>query len=143
VAARLAATSPGDRAKSQEGSDLFARGCEREVAGDTAGALRMFRAAIQSDPQPRYLRRAAKCALAFGQLREAEAYAEKALSLRADDASYARLMSDVLRAADRLDEAEETLLRALDLPSTSDALAAELEGDLADVRAHRAGRAQG
>ncbi|HYU16757.1 MAG TPA: DnaJ domain-containing protein [Candidatus Acidoferrum sp.] len=143
VAGRRAPASPAERAKAQHGTDLFSRGCEREVAGDIGGALRMFRAAIQVDAQPRYLRRAAKCALVFGQIKEAEGYAEKAVSLRADDASYARLMSDVLRAAGRLEEAEETLLRALELPSTSDALAMELQGDLSEVRAARAARAQG
>ena len=61
-----------------------------------------------------------------------------AFGLRSDDASYARLMSDVLRASDRLDDAEQVLVRALELPSTSDALVRELEGDLAAVRAARA-----
>lgn len=126
--------------RSQEAAEQFARGCEREVAGDAAGALRMFRAAIKYDPQPRYLRRAAKCALGFGQLAEAQAYAEKAVSLRGDDASYARVMADVLRAGDRLEEAEQVLLLALDLPSTSDALARELQTDLTAVRATLAAR---
>ena len=130
-------------ARSAQAADMFARGCERQVNGDAAGALRMFRAAIKIDAQPRFLRRAALCALGFGQLMEAQAYAEKAISLRTDDASYARLMADVLRAGGRLAEAEETLVRALDLPSTSDALARELEADLAAVRAARAARPQG
>ena len=123
---------------SPRGSELFARACDREVAGDLAGAFRLFRAAIQLDPQPRYLRRAAKCALGFDQLKEAQAYAEKAYAMRSDDASYARLMSDVLRASGRLADAEEILLRALDLPSTSDALVRELQSDLAAVRRARA-----
>jgi len=130
-------------ARSAQAAELFARGCEREIGGDAAGALRLFREAIRSDAQPRYLRRAAKCALGFGQLAEAQAYAEKAVSLRSDDASYARLMADVLRAGDRLEEAEQTLERALELPSTSDALARELQGDLTAVRAARSSRAQG
>ncbi len=129
--------------RSQQAADLFARACEREIGGDAAGALRLFRAAIKSDTQPRYLRRAAKCALGFGQVSEAQAYAEKAVSLRSDDASYLRLMADVQRAGGRLEEAEETLLRALELSSTSDALARELQGDLAAVRAARSSRAQG
>jgi tetratricopeptide (TPR) repeat protein len=128
---------------SQQAAEFFARACERQVGGDAAGALRLFRAAIKSDPQPRYLRRAAKCALGFGQLAEAEAYAEKAVKLRGDDASYARLMAEVQRAGGRLEEAEQTLLRALELPSTTDALARELEADLAAVRAARSSRAQG
>ncbi len=130
-------------ARTAQGAELFARACEREIGGDAAGALRLFRAAIKSDAQPRYLRRAAKCALGFGQLAEAQVYAEKAVSLRSDDASYARLMADVLRAGGRLEEAEQTLERALELPSTSDALARELLGDLAAVRAARSSRAQG
>jgi tetratricopeptide (TPR) repeat protein len=128
--------------RAHEAADHFSRGCDRENGGDMAGALRMFRAAIKIDPQPKYLRRAAKCALAFGQLAEAEAYAEKALSIRAGDASYARLRADVLRAAGRLEEAEQVLLHALELPSTSDALTRELQADLAAVRAARAARAK-
>lgn len=126
--------------RSQQAADLFARACEREIGGDAAGALRLFRAAIKSDAQPRYLRRAAKCALGFGQLAEAQAYAEKAVSLRSDDASYARLMAEVQRAGGRLAEAEQTLLSALELPSTSDALARELQGDLMALRAAMSSR---
>jgi tetratricopeptide (TPR) repeat protein len=128
--------------RAHEAADFFSRGCDRQVGGDVAGALRMFRAAIKIDPQPRYLRRAAICALAFGLLGEAEAYADKALSMRAGDASYARLRADVLRAAGRLEEAEQTLLLALELPSTSDALTRELQADLAAVRAARAAGSQ-
>lgn len=135
------ATNQGGKG-SPRGSELFARACDREAAGDLAGALRLFRAAIQLDPQPRYLRRAAKCALGFDQLKEAQVYAEKAFAMRSDDASYARLMSDVLRASERLGEAEEILLRALELPSTSDALVRELEADLAAVRRARAREAR-
>ncbi|HWM85081.1 MAG TPA: DnaJ domain-containing protein [Kofleriaceae bacterium] len=133
----------GGGSVSQQAAEMFARGCDREVGGDSAGALRMFRAAIKIDPQPRFLRRAAKCALSFGQLKEAEAYAQKAVSMRADDASYARLMAEVMRAGGRLEEAEQALVRALELPSTSDALGRELEGDLAEVRAARSPRPQG
>lgn len=129
-------TNQGDKG-SPRGSELFARACDREVAGDLAGAIRLFRAAIQLDSQPRYLRRAAKCALAFNQLKEAQAYAEKAFAMRSDDASYARLMSDVLRASERLDEAEAILVRALELPSASDALVRELQSDLVAVRRDR------
>ena len=127
-------------ARSPEAADLFARASEREVGGDAAGALRMFRAAIKIDPQPRYLRRAAKCALGFGQLSEAEGYARKAMGVRPDDASYARLLAEVLRAGGRLEEAEETLVRALELPSTGDSLQREIQADLATVRAALAAR---
>ncbi|HUS64524.1 MAG TPA: DnaJ domain-containing protein [Kofleriaceae bacterium] len=140
----------GTRAGSQDGgnpvgsqnrpdyaAELFQRGCDAEVAGDLAGAVKLLAAAARVDPQPRYLRRAAACALACGQLSEAEEYAKKAASLRSDDASYARVLADVHRAAGRLNEAEEVLLRALKLPSASDLLARELEADLAAVRAAR------
>jgi curved DNA-binding protein CbpA len=132
---RAVTAQPTRTGRSRQAAEMFERACDREVGGDAAGALRMFRAAIEADPQPRYLRRAAKCALGFGQLEEAEAYAEKAVSMRADDASYARLMADVLRACGRLEEAEKILVRALELPSASDALARELKGDLEAVRA--------
>lgn len=129
--------------RAQHAVDLYSRACEREVAGDTAGALRMFDAAIRADPQPRYLRRAAKCALNFGQHKLAEVYVEKAIKLRAADASYVRLMAEVQLASGRLDEAEETILRALEMPSTSDNLMRELQSDLAAVRAAKTRRAKG
>lgn len=131
------AASEGGQNRSEHAAELFQRGCDAEVAGDLAGSLKLLAAAARVDPQPRYLRRAAACALAAGQLSEAEEYAKKAASLRSDDASYARVLADVHRAAGRLNEAEEVLLRALQLSTVSDLLAQELEGDLAAVRAAR------
>ena len=134
---RRAGTESGSQNRSQHAAEIFQRGCDAEVAGDKEGALKLLGAAVRVDPQPRYLRRAASCALACGRLSEAEEYAKKAANLRSDDASYARVLADVHRAAGRLNEAEEVLLRALQLPSASDLLARELEADLAAVRAAR------
>jgi len=111
-------------------AQMFERACVAEANGDRAAALRLFAAAIDADPQPRYQRRAARCALALGDLSEAERYAKNAARLRAGDASYARILADVYRAALKLDEAEKILLDALALPTISDLLARELEEDL-------------
>lgn len=116
--------------RSAVAADLFERGCVAEANGDRPGALRLFAAAIEADGQPRYLRRAARCALALGELSEAERYAKNAARLRADDASYARTLADVYRAAHKLDEAEAILQGALSFPNISDLLARELEEDL-------------
>lgn len=117
-------------AKSVVAAQMFERACVAEANGDRAAALRLFQAAVDADPQPRYLRRAATCALALGELSDAERYAKNAARLRADDASYARILADVYRAARKLDEAEKILLGALALPTISDLLARELEEDL-------------
>jgi hypothetical protein len=111
-------------------AQMFERACVAEAQGDRTDALRLFMAAVDADPQPRYMRRAARCALALGDLSEAERYAKTAARLRADDASYARTLADVYRAGRKLDEAEKILLHALALPTISDLLAKELEEDL-------------
>jgi len=111
-------------------AQMFERACVSEAQGDRNDALRLFTAAAEADPQPRYMRRAARCALALGDLSEAERYAKTAARLRADDASYARTLADVYRAARKLDEAEKILLHALALPTISDLLVKELEEDL-------------
>jgi len=111
-------------------AQMFERACVSEAHGDRTDALRLFAGAVEADPQPRYMRRAARCALALGDLSEAERYAKTAARLRADDASYARTLADVYRAARKMDEAEKILLDALALPTISDLLARELEEDL-------------
>ncbi len=111
-------------------AQMFERACVSEAQGDRVDALRLFAAAIDADPQPRYLRRGARCALVLGDLSEAERYAKTAARLRADDAAYARTLADVYRAAHKLDEAEKILLHALALPTISDLLVKELEEDL-------------
>jgi curved DNA-binding protein CbpA len=123
------AARPQDRAS--HAADLFERACVIEASGDQHAALRLFAAAVKVEALPRYLRRAATCALACGELSDAEHYAKYAARLRADDASYARLLADVYRAAGKLNEAERILLGALALPTVSDLLARELEADLA------------
>lgn len=141
-AALRAATEGGAAAgraqtPSEQAAELFSRGCDREVAGDRDDALKLFAAAIRADPHPRYLRRAASCALGAGELSQAEEYAKKAAGLRPDDPSYARLLADVYRAAGKLDQAERILVNALRISTASDILARELEADLAAVRAAR------
>lgn len=116
--------------KAVQAAQRFERACVVEANGDRQTALRLFAAAIEDDPQPRYLRRAATCALALGELSDAERYAKNAATLRADDASYARILADVYRAGRKLDEAEKILLGALALPTISDLMARELEEDL-------------
>jgi curved DNA-binding protein CbpA len=116
--------------KSMQAAQRFERACAVEANGDRETAMRLFAAAVEDDPHPRYYRRAARCALALGKLSEAEEYAKNAARLRADDASYARTLADVYRAAHKLDEAEKILQEALSLPTISDLLARELEGDL-------------
>lgn len=123
-------TTPRPPDKSMQAAQRFERACVVEANGDRETALRLFAAAIEDDPQPRYLRRAARCALALGELSDAERYAKTAARLRGDDASYARTLADVYRAADKLDEAEKILSDALALPTISDLLARELEEDL-------------
>lgn len=123
--------------KNQHAAELFQRGCDAEIAGDPAGALKLMAAAVRIDPRPRYFRRAATCALACGELGDAEEYAKKAAGLRPDDASYARVLADVYRAAERYREAEAVLVKALKIPNATDLLSRELESDLAAVRAAR------
>ncbi|HLU65072.1 MAG TPA: J domain-containing protein [Kofleriaceae bacterium] len=132
------ARGSGGQNRAEHAAELFQRACDAEVSGDREGALRLFAAAVRVSPSARYLRRAARCALASGRLSEAEEYAKKAASLRSDDASYARVLADVYRAARKLAEAEEILIRALELPSASDILVREIQSDLAAVRAARA-----
>lgn len=115
-------------------SELFDRACQLEVGGDALGAMKMFAAAVRIDPQVRYLRRAASCALAAEQPRTAVEYAKKANSLMPNDPSSARLLAAAFRAAGKLNDAEEVLVMAMALKSENDVLTAELRNDLAEVR---------
>ncbi|TMQ06536.1 MAG: tetratricopeptide repeat protein [Deltaproteobacteria bacterium] len=83
---------------------------------------------------PRFLRRAASCALAAGQPRSAVEYAKKAHSLSPADPSAARLLAAAFRAAGKLSDAEEVLVMAMALKSENDVLTSELRNDLAEVR---------
>lgn len=114
--------------------ELFERACQLEVQGDAMGAMKLFAAAVRVDPQLRYLRRAASCALAAGQPRTAVEYAKKAHSLSSQDPSSARLLASAFRATGKLTDAEEVLVMAMALKSENDTLTSELRHDLAEVR---------
>jgi tetratricopeptide (TPR) repeat protein len=115
-------------------AELFERACQLEVGGDHLDAMKLFAAAVRVDPQPRYLRRAASCALAAKQPRSAVEYAKKAHSLAPTDPSSARLLAAAFRAAGKLSDAEEVLVMAMALKSENDVLTSELRHDLAEVR---------
>lgn len=115
-------------------AELFDRACQLEVGGDALGAMKLFAASVRVDPQIRYLRRAASCALAAEQPRSAVEYAKKAHSLAPTDPSSARLLAASFRAAGKLADAEEVLVMAMALKSENDVLTAELRNDLAEVR---------
>lgn len=114
--------------------ELFDRACQLEIAGSHLDAMKLFAAAVRVDPQPRFFRRAASCALAAGQPRSAVEYAKKAHSLAPADPSAARLLAAAFRAAGKLSDAEEVLVMAMALKNENDVLTAELRNDLAEVR---------
>jgi hypothetical protein len=115
-------------------AELFERACQLEVGGDALEAMKLFAAAVRVDPQARYLRRAASCALAADQPRTAVEYAKKAHTLSPNDPSAARLLAHAFRATGKLEEAEEFLVIAMAIKSENDVLTAELRNDLAEVR---------
>ena len=115
-------------------AELYDRACALELGGDHLGAMKLFAAAVRVDPQVRYLKRAASCALAAAQPRSALEYAKKAHSLTPTDPSSARLLASAFRASGRLTDAEEVLVMAMALKNENDVLTAELRNDLAEVR---------
>jgi hypothetical protein len=115
-------------------AELFDRACQLEIGGEHLEAMKLFAAAVRVAPQPRFLRRAASCALAAGQPRSAVEYAKKAHSLTPNDPSAARLLAAAFRAAGKLSDAEEVLVMAMAMKSENDVLTAELRHDLAEVR---------
>jgi hypothetical protein len=121
--------TPGEYA-----AELFHRACGLEVSGDAMGAMKLFAAAVRIDPQTKYLRRAATCALAAGQPKTAVEYAKKAQTQAPGDPSSARLLAAAFKAAGKLGDAEEVLVMAMALKSENDVLTAELRNDLAEVR---------
>jgi len=121
--------TPGEYA-----SELFERACALEVSGDAMGAMKLFAAAVRIDPQTRYLRRAASCALAAGQPKTAVEYAKKAQTQAPEDPSAARLLAAAFRGAGKLADAEEVLVMAMALKNENDVLTGELRNDLAEVR---------
>ena len=136
---RRAAAPAVDRAEQPQtpqeyAVELFDRACQLEIVGEHLDAMKLFAAAVRVDPQPRFLRRAASCALAAGQPRSAVEYAKKAHSLSPADPSAARLLAAAFRAAGKLSDAEEVLVMAMALKSENDVLTSELRNDLAEVR---------
>jgi hypothetical protein len=121
--------TPGEYA-----TELFERACNLEVGGDALGAMKLFAAAVRIDPQTRYLRRAATCALAAEQPKTALEYAKKAQAQAPNDPSSARLLAAAFKATGRFSDAEEVLVMAMALKSENDVLGAELRNDLAEVR---------
>jgi hypothetical protein len=121
--------TPGEYA-----TELFERACALEVGGDALGAMKLFAAAVRIDPQTRYLRRAATCALAAEQPKTALEYAKKAQTQAPNDPSSARLLAAAFKATGRLGDAEEVLIMAMALKSENDVLTAELRNDLTEVR---------
>lgn len=115
-------------------AELFARACDVETSGDPLEAMKLFAAAVRVDPQTRFLRRAASCALAAGQPKTAVEYAKKAQTQVPEDPSAARLLAAAFRGAGKLADAEEVLVMAMALKNENDVLTAELRNDLAEVR---------
>jgi tetratricopeptide (TPR) repeat protein len=129
-----AQTSDQPQTPQEYAAELFDRACQLEVSGDAMEAMKLFAAAVRVDPQARYLRRAASCALAANQPKTAVEYAKKAQVLAPNDPSAARLLAAAFRAAGKLSDAEEVLVIAMAIKTENDVLAAELRNDLAEVR---------
>jgi tetratricopeptide (TPR) repeat protein len=129
-----AVTSEQPQTPQEYAAELFERACAVEIGGDALGAMKLFAAAVRIDPQTRFMRRAASCALAAGQPKTALEYAKKAQSQAPDDASAARLLAAAFRATGKLGDAEEVLVMAMALKTGNDVLHNELRNDLAEVR---------
>jgi len=124
----------GEQSREEYAQELFSRACSSETSGDLANAVQFFAAVVRMDPKPKYLRRAARCAVSAGELSTAEEYAKKAADLQRQDPSYLRVLADVYRASGNWGEAEKILVGALELKTENDVLTGELQADLADVR---------
>jgi hypothetical protein len=134
AAAPPSASSDLPQTPQEYAAELFDRACQLEVGGEALEAMKLFAAAVRVDPQARYLRRAASCALAADQPKTAVEYAKKAHTLAPNDPSAARLLATAFRAAGKLGDAEEILVIAMAIKSENDVLTAELRNDLAEVR---------
>lgn len=115
-------------------AELFSRATALEVGGDPLAAMKLFSAAVRLDPQTKYLRRSASCALAAEQPHTALDHAKKAQSNAPSDPSLARLLASAFKACGKLTDAEDVLVMAMALKSENDVLMAELRNDLAEVR---------
>jgi len=131
---KQAAGSEQPQTPQEYAAELFERACGLEVGGDALDAMKLFAAAVRIDPQTRYLRRAASCALAAEQPKSALEYAKKAQIQAPNDPSAARLLAFAFKAAGKLADAEEVLVMAMAIKSENDVLTAELRNDLAEVR---------
>jgi curved DNA-binding protein CbpA len=110
-----------------QAAELFEAACMDQVSGEPARALEGFATAIAADPQPRYLRRAAECALQAQELSKAEEYAKKARDMDARNPSSHRIMSKVHVAKGQIDEARGCLAEALRLDPGNPHILAELK----------------
>lgn len=119
---------------SEYAAELFTRACDLEIGGAPLEAMKLFAAAVRMDPQLRYLRRAASCALAAEQPKSALEYAKKVHVLAPNDPSSARLLASAFRAGGKLADAEEVLIMAMAMKTENDTLTTELRNDLAEVR---------
>jgi tetratricopeptide (TPR) repeat protein len=127
-------TADEPQTPAEHAAEVFELACAAEVAGDYTKASKLFAAAIRTDPQTRFLRRAASCALAANQPKTAVEYAKKAQTQDPYDPSSARLLARAFRAAGKLADAEEVLIMAMAMKSENDVLTSELRYDLAEVR---------
>jgi len=98
VTARPPADPPPPKRDPAKAARLFEDACEHQLQGEIAQALGEFGLAIALDPQPRYLRRAAECALKAQELRSAEEYAKKLAELEPQNPAAQRLLEKVLAA---------------------------------------------
>lgn len=130
---------PGTEAHTQTreeyAAELFERACAAELDGRINEALKLFSAVTRLDGDVRYLTRAARCAQAAGALESARGYAESALACEPENPSFARLLAGVYQQLGELGQARDLLQRALAMKSENDKLAAEIERELAAVRA--------
>lgn len=133
---RSGAPRPGSQTKAEHAAELFERACAAQAGGQAAEALKLFAAAVRVDEQPRYLGRAARCAIDAGETGPAVRYAERAVALEPDNPSIRRVLASAQEAAGDLAAAQDTLEAALALKSENDALVTGLRADLDRVRAH-------
>ncbi len=119
----------GSQSRAERAAELFELACQHEASGPggVKQALSEFSAAIQLDPLPRYLRRAAEACLRASELRSAEEYVKKFAGLSPRDASAHRMVAKVLRAQGRNQEAIVELELASRLDPENVHIAAELE----------------
>lgn len=123
VARAASANAAANRARAAE---HFEAACSDQVAGDLKPALEKFALAIAGDPQPRWCRRAAECALKAQELRLAEDYAKKAKDMDPLNAQSHRILGKALAAGGRIDEARGSFAEALRLDPGNSHILAEL-----------------